>query len=83
MIPYSGLLLQGPNIYKYHLDLQNSCWLLIFLFNIFSGIIKNSLKPQDNVYFKCTLTLPDPKGPLAEEVLTVSIINAILISLVW
>lgn len=31
---------------------------------------------KDNVYFKCTTTQPDPKGPLSKEVPTISIIEA-------
>jgi len=38
--------------------------------------------PQDNVYFKCTSTLPDFKGPLSEEVPIISIIDAIVIKVV-
>jgi len=39
--------------------------------------------PQDNVYFKRTSTLPDLKGPLSKEVLTVSIIDALVIKIVY
>jgi len=37
--------------------------------------------PQDNVYFKCTSTLPDLKGPLSKEVPTIFIIDAIAVLL--
>jgi len=67
------------DLQKFLLAAEN---LNVFCSIFFYQYCKNSLMPQYNVYFKCTSTLPDPKGPLFKEVPTISIMDAIVIKYV-